>query len=134
MYGNRVSKSGKRVSEAKMTSVALSEAKGWYAALMNAEFKGRGDREKAVRGRLADKTGIPESYLYRLQYKTREMRDIAGSAYRALMLAHMAYEEMCLRNEEAAAKHRAERHALRKAHATADKRSDQSVGMGEASK
>ncbi|MDW9709980.1 hypothetical protein GOB44_08745 [Sinorhizobium meliloti] len=130
MYGNRVSKTGKRVSEAKMTSVALSEAKGWYAALMDAEFKGRGDREKAVRGRLADKTGVPESYLYRLQYKTREMKDIAGSAYRALMLA---YDDMCLRNEEAAAKHRADRHALRKAHATADKRSEKGVGMGEAS-
>lgn len=69
-----------------MTSAALTEAKGWYAALMDAEFKGRGDREKAVRGRIADETGIPESYLYRLQYKTRGMKDVAGSAYRALIL------------------------------------------------
>lgn len=114
-----------------MTSAALTEAKGWYAALMDAEFKGRGDREKAVRGRIADETGIPESYLYRLQYKTRGMKDVAGSAYRALMLA---YEDLCQRNEEAAAKHRAERLELRKANATNRKRSHQSVGMGEASK
>ncbi|OWZ93541.1 hypothetical protein B9J07_12935 [Sinorhizobium sp. LM21] len=114
-----------------MTSAALTEAKGWYAALMDAEFKGRGDREKSVRGRIADETGIPESYLYRLQYKTRGMKDVAGSAYRALMLA---YEDLCQKNEEAAAKHRAERLKLRKANATNRKRSHPSVGMGEASK
>ncbi|MFK0273678.1 hypothetical protein ACIQUG_08380 [Ensifer sp. NPDC090286] len=130
MYGKRVSRSGKPVSEAKMTSSALIEAKGWYAALMDAEFKGRGDREKAIRGRISDETGIPESYLYRLQYKTRGMKDVAGSAYRALMLA---YDDLCLRNEVAAAQHRAARKELRSTHAPARKRSDKSVGMGEAS-
>ena len=130
MYGNRVSEIGKRVSEAKMTSVALNEAKGWATALMDDEFKGRGDREKTVRGRVSVKTGIPESYLFRLQYKTREMKDVAGSVYRALMLA---YDDMCLRNEEMAAKHRADRQALRKSHETDHRRSDESVGMGEAS-
>lgn len=113
-----------------MTSAALTEAKGWYAALMDAEFKGRGDREKAVRGRISDETGIPESYLYRLQYKTRGMKDVAGSAYRALMLA---YDDLCLRNEEAAANHRAARKELRSTHAPARKRARKSVGMGEAS-
>lgn len=113
-----------------MTSVALNEAKGWATALMDAEFKGRGDREKSVRGRVADKTGVPESYLFRLQYKTREMKDVAGSVYRALMLA---YEDMCLKNEEAAAKHRADRHELRKVNEANHQRSKSSVGMGEAS-
>jgi hypothetical protein len=131
MYGNRVSKSGKRVSEAKMTSVALTEAKDWYDALMNAEFKGRGDREKSVRGRISDETGIPESYLYRLQYKTREMKDVAGSAYRALRLA---YIDLCRKNEDAAEAYRAERIELRSTHAAVKKRARSRVGMGEASK
>jgi hypothetical protein len=129
MYGNKISKNGKHVSEAKMTSVALDEAKSWYAALMNAEFKGRGDREKSVRGRLSDQTGVPESYLFRLQYKSREMKDVAGSAYRALKLA---YDEMCVRNEEAAARYDAERVALRSTHAADSKRAQKSVEMGEA--
>lgn len=77
---------------------------------MDAEFKGRGDREKSVRGRLAAKTGIPESYLYRLQYRFAEMRDVAGSAYRALKLAH---DELCARNEAKADAMRAERMRLR---------------------
>lgn len=113
-----------------MTSVALNEAKTWADKLMDLEFKGRGDREKSARGRLSDKIGVPESYLYRLQYKTRDMKDVAGSVYRALMLA---YEDMCLKNEEAAAKHRAERNELRSTHAADNQRSEQSVGMGEAS-
>lgn len=130
MSGNRVSETGKRVSEAKMTSVALNEAKTWADKLMDLEFKGRGDREKSARGRLSDKIGVPESYLFRLQYKTREMKDVAGSVYRALMLA---YEDMCLKNEEAAAKHRADRHELRKVNEANHQRSKSSVGMGEAS-
>ncbi|MFQ6184400.1 hypothetical protein ACLMJV_20940 [Sinorhizobium meliloti] len=113
-----------------MTSVALTEAKDWYDALMSAEFKGRGDREKSARGRISDETGIPESYLYRLQYKTREMTDVAGSAYRALMLA---YDKLCLKNEEAAAKHRAARKELRSTYAAGKKRARSRVGMGEAS-
>lgn len=92
-------------------NIALSEAKDWHDKLMDAEFKGRGDREKSVRGRLSKRTGIPESYLFRLQYKVREMTDVAGSAYRALMLAH---DELCARNEEAADAMRAERIELRK--------------------
>jgi hypothetical protein len=109
MYGKSVSADGKRVSEGKMSTIALSEAKDWHDRLMDAEFKGRGDREKAVRGRLSKRTGIPESYLFRLQYKVREMTDVAGSAYRALMLAH---DELCARNEEAADAMRAERKKL----------------------
>lgn len=106
MYGKRFSENGKKVSEVEMTSIALIEAKGWHDELMDHEFRGRGDREKSVRGRLSDKTGIPESYLYRLQYKTSEMKDVAGSAYRALM---HAYDELCRRNEMAADRYREQR-------------------------
>jgi len=89
-----------------MTSLALSEAKGWADALMNREFRGRGDKEKSARYRLAKNTGIPESYLFRLQYKTAEMKDVAGSVYRALMIA---YDKACVANEEAAERYRAAR-------------------------
>jgi hypothetical protein len=113
MYGKSVSESGKKVSEAEMTSTALIEAKGWACELMNREYKGRGDKEKSVRYRVSKITGIPESYLFRLQYKTGEMKDVAGSVYRALMIAVSAYDRICQANEDAAARYRAERLTLR---------------------
>jgi hypothetical protein len=105
-----VSRNGKRVSEDKMSNVALIEAKQWADALMEAEWRGRKDRDGPVRYRLSKKTGVPESYLYRLQYKTAEMKDVAGSVYRSLMLA---YEDLCQRNENAADAMREQRQALR---------------------
>jgi hypothetical protein len=126
MYGKRVSENGNNVSEGDMSAIALNEAKEWHDDLMDALYKGRGDKEKTVRGRLADKTGIPESYLYRLQYKFREMTDVAGSAYRALMLLH---DELCTRNEAAADEMKAERLELRKRHEANQKPASQGVGM-----
>lgn len=96
-----------------MSSVALSEAKKWAEELLDKECQGRKDREGPIRYRLAGKLGIPESYLYRLQYKTDEMNDVKGSVYRALMLAHRAYERACQKNEDAAARYDAERRELR---------------------
>ena len=126
MYGKSLSENGKRVSEVEMNSIALNEAKGWADALMDSEYRGRGDREKSVRGRVSKRTGIPESYLFRLQYKTREMKDVAGSAYRALMLS---YNELCRLNEEAADRHHAERMRIRGNHETADEKPAQ-AGLG----
>lgn len=126
MYGKSLSENGKRVSEVEMNSVALNEAKGWADALMDSEYRGRGDREKSVRGRVSKRTGIPESYLFRLQYKTREMKDVAGSAYRSLMLS---YNELCRLNEEAADRHHAERMRIRGNHETADEKPAQ-AGLG----
>lgn len=113
MYDKGISEHGKSVSEGDMSNAALMEAKTWHDRLMDAEFKGRGDREKSVRGRIAARTGIPESYLFRIQYKFSEMKDVAGSAYRALMLAH---DELVARNNAAADAYRAERLELRKSH------------------
>lgn len=110
MYGNWFSKSGKSVSEEAMTSIALTEAKAWANELMNREFNGRGDREKSARFRLSKKTGVPESYLFRLQYKTREMKDVAGEVYRRLKLA---YDAVCLANEQAAERYKTERLELK---------------------
>lgn len=126
MYGKSLSENGKKVSEVEMNSIALNEAKGWADALMDMEFRGRGDREKTVRGRVSKRTGIPESYLFRLQYKTREMKDVAGSAYRALKLT---YDELCRLNEEAADRHHAERMRIRGNHETADEKPAQ-AGLG----
>lgn len=115
MYGNRVSEFGKKVSKV-MSTEALFEAKNWADNLMNAEFKGRGDKEKSARYRLSLKCGVPESYLFRLQYKTAEMKDVAGSVYRALMLYH---DKICAANESAADRYKAEREDLqRKRHGT----------------
>ena len=129
MYGNWFSKSGKNVSEDEMTSVALIEAKGWADELMDREFKGRGDREKSARYRLSKRTGVPESYLFRLQYKTREMKDVAGEVYRRLRLA---YDQACLANEEAADRYRAERLAMDGTNEATDEKPHAS-GVGMAS-
>lgn len=131
MYGKRFSETGKNVSEEDMTSTALIEAKGWADELMNIEFKGRGDREKSARYRLSKKTGVPESYLFRLQYKADEMKDVAGSVYRALMIARAAYDRACAANEEAADRLRAERLALKAHHETTDQK-PASAGLGMA--
>lgn len=126
MYGNWFSRSGKNHSEEDMQSTALIEAKGWMDELMDREFKGRGDREKSVRGRLSDNTGIPESYLYRLQYKTQTMRDVAGEAYRRLKIY---YERACENNEAAAASYRAERLGKRNHETAYEKPAPASLGM-----
>ena len=100
-----------------MSTAALSEAKYWADSLLNHEFKGRGDKEKSVRHRLSKRIGIPESYLFRLQYKTAEMKDVAGSVYRALMLE---YDRICSVNEAAAARYKTEREHLKAGNAQAD--------------
>lgn len=125
MCGKRFSESGKNITGAEMSSMALSEAKSWAEVLLDVECRGRKDREGPIRYRLARKLGIPESYLYRLQYKTNEMNDVRGSVYRALMLA---YEDVCRRNEEAADGYRAERLRLRKSNAV--DREPAPAGMG----
>ncbi len=111
MGDKRVSEIGKRVSD--MSTVALNEARQWTEELLDAECTGRKDREGPIRYRLARKIGVPESYLFRLQYKAHEMTDVKGSVYRALMVAHQAYEAACRANEEAAAASRAERLELK---------------------
>ncbi len=126
MYGKSVSERGKRISEVEMSGIALKEAKGWYEVLMDTEYRGRGDREKSVRGRLSKKTGVSESYLYRLQYKTSEMKDIAGSAYRALM---HAYDDLCQHHEDAADRYKAERLNTRGKNEEADEKPAQ-AGLG----
>jgi len=85
-----------------MTTTALQEAIGWHDSLMDAEYKGRKDNESAARFRLSKKIGVPESYLFRLTYKRRDMRDVAGEVYRRLKLAHDAYENLCARVEASA--------------------------------
>ena len=91
MSDKRVSDFGKRISEDEMSMSALNEAATWADEIMEAEWQGRKDRENVVRHRLAKKLGVSESYLFRLQYKLREMSDVRGSVYRALMLGRHAY-------------------------------------------
>lgn len=116
MYGNygsrrtnSYSRFGKKKSEDEMTSIALQEAIRWTGKLMDREFRGRGDKEYLVRYRLAESSGVPESYLYRLQYKSKAMKDVAGEYYRRLRLY---YERVCEVNEAAADRYQAERQEL----------------------
>lgn len=89
-----------------MSTQALSDAKTWLDVLHDAEFRGRKDTDGAARYRLASRLGVKESYLYRLQYRAEEMKDVAGEVYRRLKLA---YEGLCERNETAADAYRAQR-------------------------
>lgn len=82
-----------------MSTVALQNAVRWHDRLMDAEYKGRKDNESAARFRLSKKIGVPESYLYRLAYKRRDMRDVAGEVYRRLQ---EGYEAICLKIEASA--------------------------------
>lgn len=90
-----------------MSISALDEAANWAEELMNAEWKGRRDKEKIVRFRLSRKVGVSESYLFRLQYKLSEMNDVRGSVYRALMLARHAYGLVTEAGEKAYLKEKA---------------------------
>jgi hypothetical protein len=133
MYGNyrfrktnNDSRFGKKQSEEEMSSVALKEAINWTDKLMSLEFRGRGDKEYLIRHRLSENSGVPESYLYRLQYKSREMKDVAGEYYRRLKLY---YEHACVANESAADRYEAERRQMRSNNETADEKSA-SAGVG----
>ena len=122
MSDKSVSGSGNRVSEKDMSAAALNEAAQWADELMDAEWRGRGDREKTVRHRLARNIGVSESYLFRLKYKVSEMTDVRGSVYRALMLARRTYGLVADAGEEAYAHEKA----------LADARNSKLVGLAAA--
>lgn len=127
MKGYSVSDSGNSLRRTNHEEVALEEARFWAEELQKAEFRGLGDTREAARFRVAQRTGIEESYLKRLRYKWREMGEVAGSKYRALMLA---YEEMVQRNEAAASEYRRERLELRDQRNATDLERAQ-TGVGE---
>jgi len=130
MKGQSISGSGNSLRRTNHAEVALEEARFWAEELQKAEFRGLGDTREAARYRVAQQTGIAESYLKRLRYKWREMGEVAGSQYRALMLA---YEELVQRNEAAAREYREERQELqRKRHAADLERARQGVGADAA--
>lgn len=109
-----------------MSTQALSDAKTWLEILHDAEFRGRKDTDGAARYRLASRLGVKENYLFRLQYRAAEMKDVAGEVYRRL---GMAYADMCKRNEEAADAYQAERLRLRKNNAVDQKPAQAGMGM-----
>lgn len=112
-----------------MGFTAIDDARFWAEELQKAEYKGLGDTREAARYRVARRTGVSESYLKRLRYRYEEMTDVAGSAYRALMLA---YNDMCQRNNAAADEYRAERLTLRANHETYDEPVQTDMGEGSA--
>jgi hypothetical protein len=108
-----------------MSTTALGQAIGWAEALHDAEFRGRKDTDGAARQRLAEKLGVKENYLFRLQYRAQEMKDVAGEVYRRLQIA---YENLCEANEKAADAYRAERLSLRAKRHEANRKSAASGG------
>lgn len=82
-----------------MSTEALNDARSFLEALHDAEFRGRKDTDGAARYRLANRLGVKENYLFRLQYRAAEMKDVAGEVYRRLRMAH---EALCARVENAA--------------------------------
>jgi hypothetical protein len=122
MSDKRISENGKNVSEVNMSMSALNEAVQWADELMDAEWKGRKDKENIVRYRLAKNIGVSESYLFRLKYKLYEMNDVRGSVYRALMIGRHLYG---LVNE-------AGERAYQKEKALADARNSKMAGLAAA--
>src|SRR6185312_12138202 len=117
------SKSDNSVAEGVMSTEALNEARTYLERLHDAEFRGRKDTDGAARYRLAVRLGIKENYLFRLQYRAAEMKDVAGEVYRRLKLAHDQFCE-CIeaaadRDEAEWRKLRADRHASSKGPASA---------------
>lgn len=133
MSDKRISAYGKIVSEddkMTMSFTAIDDARHWADELQKAEFKGFGDTIEAARYRVSKRTGVPESYLKRLRYRTSEMTDVAGSIYRALMLA---YDDLCQRNNAAADQYSAERLTLRANHENTDEHAQTCMGEASAS-
>jgi hypothetical protein len=110
MVGKSIGKFAKSNSESEMSTTALLEGRKYYDKLMDAEYRGRKDRNGSARGRLADLLMVSETKLLRLEYKIEEMRDIGGELYRRLKLG---YEAICEGNEQAAEAMRAERLKLK---------------------
>lgn len=125
-FGKSSSRFGNRKPEDEVTSVALKEATGWLEELMDREFSGRGDKEYLIRHRISENSGVPERYLYRLQYQAKGMKDVAGEYYRRLRLY---YNAICQGHEDAADRYRAERLGLRGQHETTDEK-PASAGLG----
>lgn len=125
-FGKSISRFGKKKPEDEVASTALKQSIGWLDELMKHEFAGRGDKEYLVRHRISENCGVPERYLYRLQYQAREMKDVAGEYYRRLMIY---YDSICEKNEAAADSYRTERMGMRGHHEETDKE-PASAGVG----
>lgn len=110
MKDKNVGKFAKSHSESEMSTTALHEGRKFYDGLMDAEYRGRKDRNGSARARLADDMGVNETKLLRLEYKIEEMKDIGGELYRRLQIW---YQAICEGNEVAAAEMRAERLKLK---------------------
>lgn len=77
------------VEQKSMTDMtAVDEAASWAELLVKREHRGPGDTIDAARLRAARKHKVPEQTLWSLRY--RKPKEIAGSAYRALMRAYDA--------------------------------------------
>lgn len=83
--------------------ISIVEETSFFSETLQArEFRGLGDTREAARHRVAKATGVSESYLKRLRYEAHVMRDVLGSAYRALRDAYEAAVEEEQRRGDAA--------------------------------
>lgn len=118
---------------------ALSDTKGmttpekaefWLHGLAWSMHKGRHDTWSAARDRAAEEAGIELTIAKRIWQRWENMKDVSGSALLGLMVA---YEDACLRNENAIEAYRAERLKLKaQRHAVDHRRARESVGASNA--
>jgi len=118
MSDTRRVRSDTRVAEMSMQALADTEgmtaperAEFWLQGLAWAKHRGRYDTWTAARDNAAKEAKLPLSVAKRIWQRWQNMNDVSGEALLKLMLA---YEEMCVRNEEAAAAYRAERLSIRR--------------------
>lgn len=74
--------------------------------------------------------GISEAEAYNEIHRLREMKEVAGSVYRALLHAKQAYDRACEANEAAADRYKAERLHLRGNNETTSEKSA-AAGLGK---
>ena len=103
----RVARDKRRVEDDSMSAVV--ESRKFLEALTIAQHRGPTDTWTAARDRAAKDAGIERSYAARIWNRWQSMKDVSGAAYRALQIA---YDDMCERNENAAADTRRQREEL----------------------
>lgn len=97
---------GLRALEETKDMSAPKRAEHLLQALARFSHRGRHDTWTAARDRAAQKAGIPLTMAKRIWQRWQTMQDVSGDALIKLMIA---YEDMCRRNDAAAAAYRAER-------------------------
>jgi DNA-binding LacI/PurR family transcriptional regulator len=97
------------------SSIAATEAFDFLNAGVRKHYRGAGDTPTAARDRAAREAGISRSQAERVWKRWRSMPSVDGDVYRAL---RNAYEHLCSRVENTAARIDREAQDIEEAHET----------------